>query len=78
MSKSKGTFIAAETYLKHVDPTYLRYFYASKLTQRVEDLDLGIEEFSKKINTDLVGKVVNLQSGWKVRSSDWFGYPLPR
>ena len=62
MSKSKGTFIAAETYLKHVDPTYLRYFYASKLTQRVEDLDLGIEEFSKKINTDLVGKVVNLAS----------------
>ncbi len=62
MSKSKGTFIAAETYLKHVDPTYLRYFYASKLTQKVEDLDLGIEEFSKKINTDLVGKVVNLAS----------------
>jgi len=62
MSKSKGTFIAAETYLKHVDPSYLRYFYASKLTPRVEDLDLGIEEFSQKVNTDLVGKVVNLAS----------------
>ena len=62
MSKSKGTFIAAETYLKHTQPSYLRYFYASKLTPRVEDLDLGVEEFAQKVNTDLVGKVVNLAS----------------
>ena len=62
MAKSTGTLIAAETYLKHSDPSYLRYFYASKLTARVEDLDLGLQEFSEKVNSDLVGKVVNLAS----------------
>ena len=62
MSKSTGTLVAAETYLKHADPSCLRYFYASKLSSRVEDLDLGPEEFVDKINSDLVGKVVNLAS----------------
>ena len=62
MSKSKGTFISAETYLKHSKPEYLRYFYATKLTPRVEDLDLGLDEFVEKVNSDLVGKVVNLAS----------------
>lgn len=62
MSKSKGTFVAAETYLKYANPSYLRYFYATKLTPRVEDLDLGIDEFTRKVNSDLVGKVVNLAS----------------
>ncbi|MBT5885663.1 MAG: methionine--tRNA ligase subunit beta, partial [Planctomycetaceae bacterium] len=62
MSKRDGTFIKAETYLKHVDPTYLRYFYASKLNGKVDDLDLNIEEFVAKVNSDLVGKVVNLAS----------------
>ena len=62
MSKSTGTFISAETYLKHTHPSYLRYFYATKLSSRVEDLDLGIEEFTEKVNSDLVGKVVNLAS----------------
>jgi methionyl-tRNA synthetase len=62
MSKSTGTLIAAETYLQHADPSYLRYFYAAKLGSRVEDLDLGLEEFVDKINSDLVGKVVNLAS----------------
>lgn len=62
MSKSDGTFITAEKYLQHLDPAYLRYFYATKLTPRVEDLDLGIDEFADKINADLVGKVVNLAS----------------
>ncbi len=62
MSKSKGTFVAAKTYLKHLDPTYLRYFYASKLSSRVEDLDLAVDEFVAKVNTDLVNKVVNLAS----------------
>ncbi|TWU35990.1 methionine--tRNA ligase [Novipirellula artificiosorum] len=62
MSKSTGTLVSAETYLKHSQPSYLRYFYATKLTPRVEDLDLGIEEFTDKINSDLVGKVVNLAS----------------
>jgi len=62
MSKSTGTLIAAETYLKHADPSFLRYFYATKLTARIEDLDLGPEEFVDKINSDLIGKVVNLAS----------------
>lgn len=62
MSKSKGTFIRASTYLEYLDPAYLRYFYASKLTSKVDDLDLNVEEFTAKINADLVGKVVNLAS----------------
>jgi len=62
MSKSTGTLISAEKYLQHADPACLRYFYASKLTAKVEDLDLGLEEFADKINSDLVGKVVNLAS----------------
>ena len=62
MSKSKGTFVSARTYLKHLDPSYLRYFYASKLSSRVEDLDLAVDEFVAKVNADLVNKVVNLAS----------------
>ena len=62
MSKSKGTFIRAATYLEHLNPSYLRYYYASKLSPRVDDLDLNMEEFAQKINSDLVGKVVNLAS----------------
>ena len=62
MSKSTGTLISAETYLQHADPACLRYFYASKLTAKVEDIDLGLEEFTDKINSDLVGKVINLAS----------------
>ncbi len=62
MSKSKGTFVNARTYLNHLDPSYLRYFYASKLNDRVDDLDLSLDEFIAKVNTDLVGKVVNLAS----------------
>ncbi len=62
MSKSRGTFIMASTYLKHLDPAYLRYYYATKLGPRVDDLDLNPEEFVAKVNGDLVGKVVNLAS----------------
>ncbi|HZZ29476.1 MAG TPA: methionine--tRNA ligase [Pirellulales bacterium] len=62
MSKSKGTFIQASTYLKHLNPAYLRYYYASKLSSRVDDLDLNPDEFVMKVNSDLVGKVVNLAS----------------
>ncbi len=62
MSKSKGTFVRASTYLEHLNPAYLRYYYASKLTPRVDDLDLNLDEFVTKINADLVGKVVNLAS----------------
>lgn len=62
MAKSVGTLVTAETFLRHHDPAYLRYFYATKLTSRVEDIDLGLEEFADKVNSDLVGKVVNLAS----------------
>ncbi len=62
MSKSKGTFIAAETFAKHVDPELLRYYYASKVGPKIDDLDFGIEEFTGKVNADLVGRVANLAS----------------
>ena len=62
MSKSKGTFVNASTYLEHLDPAHLRYFYASKLGSKVDDLDLNLDEFVAKVNSDLVGKVVNLAS----------------
>jgi methionyl-tRNA synthetase len=62
MSKSTGTLVSAENYLKRLDPSYLRYFYATKLVARVEDIDLGLQEFVDKVNSDLVGKVVNLAS----------------
>ena len=62
MSKRDGTFVKAETFLKHLNPAALRYYYATKLNNRVEDLDLNLKEFTVKVNTDLVGKVVNLAS----------------
>ena len=62
MSKSRGTFVQASTYLKHLEPSWLRYYYASKLGSRLDDLDLNLEEFVNKVNSDLVGKVVNLAS----------------
>ncbi len=62
MSKSRGTFIKASTYAKHLDPEYLRYYYASKLTGGIEDIDLGIRDFINKTNSDLVGKYANLAS----------------
>ncbi len=62
MSKRDGTYVKAETFLKHLNPAALRYYYASKLNNRVEDLDLNLKEFTTKVNTDLVGKVVNLAS----------------
>jgi methionyl-tRNA synthetase len=62
MSKSKGTFIQAATYAKHLDPNYLRYYFASKLGPRVDDIDLNFDEFKTKVDSDLVGKVVNIAS----------------
>ncbi|MBF0611850.1 MAG: methionine--tRNA ligase [Magnetococcales bacterium] len=62
MSKSRGTFIKARDYLDFLDPEALRYYYAFKLSNRVEDLDLNLEDFSQRVNSDLVGKVVNLAS----------------
>ncbi|MGB0893566.1 MAG: methionine--tRNA ligase [Parashewanella sp.] len=62
MSKSKGTFIKARTYLDNLDPEYLRYYYAAKLSSRIDDLDLNLEDFAQRVNSDLVGKLVNLAS----------------
>lgn len=62
MSKSKGTFVNADTYSKHLDASYLRYYYASKLTDGIDDLDLNLEDFVLRVNSDLVGKYVNLGS----------------
>ena len=62
MSKSRGTFIKARTYLDHLDPEYLRYYFATKLSASVEDIDLSLEDFVQKVNSDLVGKLVNIAS----------------
>lgn len=62
MSKSRGTFIKAETYAEHLHPEYLRYYFASKLSDKVEDINLDLEDFMQKVNSDLVGKVVNIAS----------------
>ncbi|WP_133469477.1 methionine--tRNA ligase [Paraglaciecola marina] len=62
MSKSKGTFIKGRTYLDHLNPEYLRYYFASKLSDAVTDIDLNFEDFAQKVNSDLVGKVVNIAS----------------
>jgi methionyl-tRNA synthetase len=62
MSKSRGTFIRASTCAKHLNPEHLRYYYAGKLTDGIEDIDLGIEDFINKSNSDLVGKYANLAS----------------
>jgi methionyl-tRNA synthetase len=62
MSKSKGTFVQAATYLKHLDPAYLRFYYAAKLGPGIEDIDLNLEEFISRVNSDYVGNVINLVS----------------
>jgi methionyl-tRNA synthetase len=67
MSKSRGTFLLARTYLDQLDPGMLRYFYAAKLSGGIDDIDLNLDEFAAKVNADLVGKVVNLAS----RTARW-------
>ena len=62
MSKSRGTFINAATYARHLDPEFLRYYYASKLTDTIDDIDLSIDDFVNRMNADLVGKYANLAS----------------
>ncbi|MFT7674512.1 MAG: methionyl-tRNA synthetase [Gammaproteobacteria bacterium] len=62
MSKSRGTFIKARTYLDHLNPEYLRYYFAAKLGPGVDDIDLSLEDFTARVNSDLVGKVVNIAS----------------
>ncbi|UHD18278.1 methionine--tRNA ligase [Thiocapsa bogorovii] len=62
MSKSRGTFIKARTYLDHLNPEYLRYYFAAKLGPGVDDIDLSLQDFTARVNSDLVGKVVNIAS----------------
>ena len=62
MSKSRGTFINARTYLQHLNPEYLRYYLAAKLSSGIDDLDLNLDDFVRRVNSDLVGKVVNIAS----------------
>ncbi|MGR3754907.1 methionine--tRNA ligase [Edwardsiella anguillarum] len=62
MSKSRGTFIQARTYLNHLDPDCLRYYYTAKLSDRIDDIDLNLEDFVQRVNADIVNKVVNLAS----------------
>lgn len=62
MSKSRGTFIKAATYADYLNPEYLRYYFAAKLTSKVDDLDLNLDDFAARVNADLVGKVVNIAS----------------
>ena len=73
MSKSRGTFIKARTYLDNLQPDYLRYYYAAKLNNKVENIDLNLEDFVARVNSDLVGKIVNIASrsaGFIVKNFD--------
>ena len=62
MSKSRGTFFNARTYLNHLNPEYLRYYFASRLTNKIEDIDLSFEDFQSRVNSELVGKIINIGS----------------
>ena len=62
MSKSRGTFVTVRDYLNHLSPDYLRYYFAAKLNDRVEDIDLNSDDFVARVNADLVGKLVNIAS----------------
>jgi len=62
MSKSRGTFIKARTYLNNLQPEYLRYYFAAKLSDRIEDIDINFDDFTQRINSDLVGKFINIAS----------------
>lgn len=73
MSKSRGTFITARTYLEHLDPEHLRYYFAGKLGPGIDDLDLNLEDFRQRVNSDVVGKLVNIASrcaGFVLRTGD--------
>ena len=62
MSKSRGTFFNARTYLNHLNPEYLRYYFASRLADKIEDIDLNFDDFQSRVNSDLVGKIINIGS----------------
>ncbi|MEE4146832.1 MAG: methionine--tRNA ligase [Halieaceae bacterium] len=80
MSKSRGTFINAGTYLQHLDAEYLRYYFAAKLNSTVDDIDLNLEDFVQRVNSDVVGKIVNIASrcaGFLAKGSDNLMAPEP-
>ena len=58
MSKSRGTFFNARTYLDFLEPEYLRYYFASRLTSKIEDIDLNFDDFQSRVNSDLIGKII--------------------
>lgn len=62
MSKSRGTFIMAKTYLKHLDPSFFRYYMACKINDGIDDIDLSLEDFTHRVNSDLIGKITNIAS----------------
>lgn len=76
MSKSRGTFITAADYLQYLNPEYLRYYFAARLSSSVEDIDLNFSDFTQRINSDLVGKVVNIASRCAGFISKLFGGKL--
>lgn len=76
MSKSRGTFIKARTYLRYLDSDCLRYYYATKLSSRIHDIDLNLEDFVQRVNTDIVNKVVNIASRNASFINNFFGGQL--
>jgi methionyl-tRNA synthetase len=78
MSKSRGTFITARSYLNHLHPRYLRYYFAAKLNGRVEDIDLNFDDFTARINSNLIGKYVNIASRAAGFITDRFGGKLSK
>lgn len=76
MSKSRGTFIKARTYLDHLQPEYLRYYFAAKLSDRIEDLDINFDDFTQRVNADLVGKFINIASRCAPFLTNLFGGKL--
>jgi len=78
MSKSRGTFINARAYLNHLNPEYLRYYFAAKLGARLDDIDLNLEDFTARINSDLVGKYVNIASRIAPFLAKHFGNKMPK
>ncbi|WP_035056872.1 methionine--tRNA ligase [Andreprevotia chitinilytica] len=78
MSKSRGTFITAESYLNHLNPEWLRYYFAAKLNNAIEDIDLNLEDFVARVNSDLIGKYINIASRAAGFLSKRFGGELTR
>lgn len=76
MSKRHGTFITAETYLRHLNPEYLRYYFAAKLSDGIDDIDLNLDDFKARVNADLVGKLVNIASRCASFIGRYFGGKL--